>query len=746
MTNGILIIAPLADIYSGVGNFGAPPLGPWRLAHYLKSRGQRADVWDSNVSASLKLPAPDDHKGRDRAEALAEAFVTAIEADHDLNSYAMIGFSILNDTLPMTLGVIQIVRNKYPSKTLIGGNHEATVNLQDCIGKSALDAVILADAEEPVLALLRGESPHKIPGVLWRNYNPKPSRENFERWNSAIQWGEIPYQEYWKKTAALYDFSTMTEEESLHKRYEIQTVRIHSLVACELACTFSVTGDTFVFTDEGPVEIARLVTGPGTPSKCVHGTPIVEYDINRRIMAFKNNRQPPTAIATILLSVNALATKVIDEGVKPVVRIYVEADFSIKATKEHRFLVDENGEFVWREVGLLKIGDSMVMPNILSGRSKIKLIESATPERVYDITVPGYENFIANGFVAHNCSVKTTRRWASGSNKPSIINLSPSALENNLLAIKKNVPGVMTIYDSSDEAWLGKGRGEEYCEVLERVRPVMDAGLPLGMRYLIQCRTNDLTESLVDRASKTGVRHLTIGVESPVEQVRRDMRKPQREDHVRNAIEWGVSRNIDMYLLFIMFYPTITLEQLYQAVENWRAYISLGATVSVEPFCMSYLGTDLHDDPNFLTEYAGYDIPFTGTPAKKLKWATLIWPADPRVCAILQWFRDHVDARIEAARVASGHRHTFKGFTGKVTVDTLDEALQAWDRGEIPPWVPGRAGARSMVYQDYGDQMSGSELAAITMDRRNSTASRFNSTHALLDKFIKDPAFPKESL
>lgn len=519
---------------------------------------------------------------RDRAEVLAEAFVAGIEADLDLTSYGWIGFSILSDTLPMTLGVIELVRKKYPAAKLIGGNHEATVNLNDCVGKSHLDGVVLGDAEDAMLALLQGTPPSSVPGVLWRNFNPKPPRERFEEWNKAIRWNEIPYQGYWERTRSLYDFDKMSEEERLSKDYEIRTVRIHSLVACELSCTY--------------------------------------------------------------------------------------------------------------------------------------------------------------------CSVANTRRIASGSTKPSVVNLSTSALEETLLAVKRQVPGMMTIYDSSDEAWLGRGRAHEYLSVLERIRPVMDEGLPRGCRYLIQCRTNDLDEEIIRRAGAVGVRHLTIGVESPVEQVRKDIRKPQREDLIRNVIRWGTQYGVDMYCLFIMFLPTITLEQLYEAVDNWRIYIDLGATVSVEPFCMSYLGTAMHDDPTFMTEHVGYDIPFSG--GKKLKWATLIWPYDRRVCAILQWFRANVDAYIEAARKKLGHRHTFKGTTGKITVDCLADALQLYEQGKIPPWDPSLEGKRSAVYQDYGDQMSGSEIASAV--RRNTTGTRFNSTHGLLDTNagipgrIKDPALPHE--
>lgn len=584
----MLIIAPLADIFSGVGNFGSPPQGPWRLAFWLRRHGHTCDVWDSNVSKSLCLPAPEDHVGRDRAEALAEAFVKSVETDYDVPSYEWIGFSILNDTLPTTLAVIELVRKKYPTKKLIGGNHEATVNLQDCIGKSQLNAVILGDAEDPMRRLLDGEEPSRVPGVLWRNFNPKPPREHFEAYNDEIRWSEIPFEVYWNRTASLYPLAEMSEEDRLTKLYEIKTVRVHSILACELACTY--------------------------------------------------------------------------------------------------------------------------------------------------------------------CSVSQSRRVASGSTKPSIVNLSPSALERTLLAVKKQVPGVMSIYDSSDEAWLGRGRADEYLDVLERIKPVMDEGLPRGLRFLLQVRTNDLTESIVSRAGRLGVRHLTIGVESPIAAVRKDLKKPQSEDLIRNAIRWGAENNCQLYLLFIMFAPSITLEQLYEAVENWRVYISLGAVISVEPFMMSYLSTALNEDPRYLTEYAGYTIPFSG--GKRLKWATLIWPEDRRVCAILQWFRDHVDDFIAKRLKQLGHRHGFKGASGTATVDCLEEALRLWDLGQIPPWEPG-VGRRSAVYQDYGDQMSGSEIAAAAsqMLRPNKTASRFNSTHSLLDDVnagvrgrIKDPALPHEML
>jgi radical SAM superfamily enzyme YgiQ (UPF0313 family) len=373
---------------------------------------------------------------------LAEAFVAGIEGDFDVEDYEWIGFSILSDTLPTTLGVIELIRKKYPTAKIVGGNHESTVNLSDCIGKSHLDGVILADAEKPMLALMRGDAPHLIPGVLWRTHNPKPSREDFEEWNAAIKWGEIPYEAYWERTSALYDWDKMSAEEALDKKYEIHTVRIHSLVACELACTY--------------------------------------------------------------------------------------------------------------------------------------------------------------------CSVANTRRIASGSMKPSIVNMSTDALAATLLEIKAQVPGVMTIYDSCDEAWLGRGRAEEYLGVLEAVRPAMDEGLPRGLRYLVQCRTNDLTQEIIERAARVGVRHLTIGVESPVAQVRKDIKKRLDDDHFKSVgVETrsdGVFFTVDGELMPHLAWSNATLANLAQVLNQlYPPGTPLPSDATYVPLLRHYVDNPrVHPEPVFL--------------------------------------------------------------------------------------------------------------------------------------------------
>ena len=336
--------------------------------------------------------------------------------------------------------------------------------------------------------------------------------------------------------------------------------------------------------------------------------------------------------------------------------------------------------------------------------------------KLYEIRCVRVHSLVECDLGCRFCSTAAMRRQASGSSKPTIVNLSTAALRNTLLAVKAQVPNVMTIYDSSDEVWLGRGRGEAYCRVLEEIKSTMDKGLPRGMRYLIQCRSTDLTEELVDLAARVGIKHLTLGVESPVAQVRKDMRKPQDEGLIRNAIQWCVSRGIDAYLLGILFFPTVTLEQLHETVAGWHDYQALGATISIEPYTMSYLGTPLHDDPSFLVEFVGYEIPFSGIPMRRLKWESLIWPRDHRVCAVLQWFRKNVDRFINEGLKRLGHHHGFKGASGAFTIDCLEYALKLYAQGSLPPWEPGANAKRSEVYQEYGG------------------GTRFNSTHRLLDE------------
>jgi radical SAM superfamily enzyme YgiQ (UPF0313 family) len=164
---------------------------------------------------------------------------------------------------------------------------------------------------------------------------------------------------------------------------------------CPYHCSYSVTGDAVVLTEDGVCVIEHLVQGrTGMVHQCEHGGEYIEYELNKRVAT-------PSGWG--------VATRLIDEGVRPVVRVTLDgAPSSIKATPNHKFLCASNE---WKCAGDLRAGDLLASKKFEPWEyqeappRRVLAVEQVAPERVYDLTVPGDEAFIANGLIAHNCSV-----------------------------------------------------------------------------------------------------------------------------------------------------------------------------------------------------------------------------------------------------------------------------------------------------------------------------------------------------
>jgi replicative DNA helicase len=112
--------------------------------------------------------------------------------------------------------------------------------------------------------------------------------------------------------------------------------------------------------------------------------------------------------------VKAQASKVWLTGHKAIFRLSTASGCSIRATANHPFRVQEG----WRPLDALKAGDRIALPRTKAGTPVPmdgKLPESADifwdtirhilpdgEEDVYDMTVPGLHNFVANGIIVHN--------------------------------------------------------------------------------------------------------------------------------------------------------------------------------------------------------------------------------------------------------------------------------------------------------------------------------------------------------
>jgi replicative DNA helicase len=103
--------------------------------------------------------------------------------------------------------------------------------------------------------------------------------------------------------------------------------------------------------------------------------------------------------------VPAILTHAFPSGVKPVYRLRLACGRELRATANHRFRTVDG----WVPFGLLSPGDELATPAkpaapALGGVvwDRIVAIEPLGEEEVFDATVLGTHNFVANGVVAHN--------------------------------------------------------------------------------------------------------------------------------------------------------------------------------------------------------------------------------------------------------------------------------------------------------------------------------------------------------
>jgi len=135
--------------------------------------------------------------------------------------------------------------------------------------------------------------------------------------------------------------------ESYH--YAIDGERATSLIGqlgCPMGCSFSVTGDTMVFTERGLEMVRDLASGVGEASICEHGSAVLSYEADRHVATLLGAQRARVAVA---------------EGMRPVYCVEAECGYTIKGTAEHLMLVAVDDDVAWKPISSLKPGDHMVV-------------------------------------------------------------------------------------------------------------------------------------------------------------------------------------------------------------------------------------------------------------------------------------------------------------------------------------------------------------------------------------------------
>ncbi len=210
----ILLVSPDSGEIASLTQFHAPPLGVIRLAGYLNSKGHHAEYFDPNLYAC-------DKKGLNLEERIKK------------ESWDIIGFSVLDETLMQDIQNIYMANKICPSALIIAGGVEAQFNYQEILDKTPCRIVILGEGEVPLRMIADGDSLETIPGVVFKNNAKALSQELFNEVSHLIPWEKINYEDYWDVYKKMYGDKWDDEIEAA-----VNTVRVFSRNRCPIGCKF----------------------------------------------------------------------------------------------------------------------------------------------------------------------------------------------------------------------------------------------------------------------------------------------------------------------------------------------------------------------------------------------------------------------------------------------------------------------------------------------------------------------------
>jgi radical SAM superfamily enzyme YgiQ (UPF0313 family) len=249
-TPRVLLIGPY-DPSCGEYTFLAPPLGVWRLAGVLESKGIEARVFDPNCCR--------------------EPPQRALERHLLGGAWDIIGVSTTGMTLRFDLELAHLVRRVVPEAFIVAGGMEATFRPELMFELGPFDLVVLGEGERPLLELtarLRaGQALGGIPGTAERTRAgeilsiPQRALDRNELRDAiySTPYDKMPYSAYWERLESAYRVGALPSKAAREAHLaEIRSVRLITLNYCPMGCTFC-SATNFLHEAQGSVaSVARL--------------------------------------------------------------------------------------------------------------------------------------------------------------------------------------------------------------------------------------------------------------------------------------------------------------------------------------------------------------------------------------------------------------------------------------------------------------------------------------------------------
>lgn len=187
----VLLIAPLSEQYSGIRNWADPCLGVYRISSFLRSKGHYTMVYDCNIHGSI------------------DNFL--------IEEWDIIGISILNDTLILSLEMFLKLEKQCPKSLLIAGGAESTLNYQEIFENTSVNIVVIGEGELPLLEICNEEKQlHEIDGLILRKPGKPINDDLLWEYYKNIDFSEMGYREYWALDKDVYRTKTLRLVTSSH--------------------------------------------------------------------------------------------------------------------------------------------------------------------------------------------------------------------------------------------------------------------------------------------------------------------------------------------------------------------------------------------------------------------------------------------------------------------------------------------------------------------------------------------------
>jgi radical SAM superfamily enzyme YgiQ (UPF0313 family) len=246
-----LLVGPW-DPHCGEYTFLAPPLGVWRLAGMLQSRGIEAEVFDPNCCGAN----------------VEEAFERTLRS----RPWDAIGISTTGMTLRYDLALSHQARRAVPDAILIAGGMEATFRPDRVFELGPpFDLVGLGEGEKALLEiahrLQQGGDLAGIPGTALRTHagevarfhQTAMTREELSHAIAATPYERMPYERYWQRLETAYGVGTLPYKAEREARLaEVRAVRLITLNYCPMGCSFCSSTNFLHEAQGGIARVARL--------------------------------------------------------------------------------------------------------------------------------------------------------------------------------------------------------------------------------------------------------------------------------------------------------------------------------------------------------------------------------------------------------------------------------------------------------------------------------------------------------